>query len=288
MRVKIYQIDFERDKGRAKFLSMEGLEKFTGSSTVDPNIYQEVFSGELDPMGLEEIYICFNQEGHPLHRGHSMSVSDVVVIDPNSVPFLVGEISGSYPGGARFTAKYTDLIEYNLAIESLRAEGAEFEAHDMVGLKIPAAESGAFFCDSVGFEKIEFDESLTHKPENLLRIVYVEPHKKPFVAEVQDDLKMLQKAVGGLIEPIYPGDGTIIVGNEEAKLMGLEGNRHFHDDILTGPFFVCGDAGENFRSLTDEEVTTYMNRFVEPENISQEEVQSTMGYAIFGFQEGGM
>lgn len=287
MRVKIYQIDFERDKERAKFLSMEGLEKFTGSRKVNPNIYQEVFSGELDPMGLEEIYVRFNREGHPLHRGHSMSVSDVVVIDPDSVPFLVGEISGSYPGGARFTAKYTDLIEYNLAIESLRAEGAEFEAHDMVGMKITSAQTGAFFCDSFGFKKIDFDEALTHKPGNLLRIVYVEPHKEPFVAEVQDDLKMLQKAVGGMIEPIYTGDGTIIVGNDEAKLLGLEGNRHFYDDILTGPFFVCGDAGENFRSLTDEEVTTYMTLFEEPEDISQEEVQSTMGYAIFGFQEGG-
>ena len=287
MRVKIYQIDFERDKERTKFLSMEGLEKFTGSSKVNPDIYQEVFSGELDPMGLEEIYVRFNREGHPLHRGHSMSVSDVVVIDPDSVPFLVGEISGSYPSGTHFTAKYTDLIEYNLAIESLRAEGAEFEAHDMVGMKIPSAETGAFFCDSFGFKKIDFDESLTHKPENLLRIVYVEPHKEPYVAEVQDDLKMLQKAVGGRIEPISPGDGAVVVGNEEAKLLGLEGNRHFYDDILTGPFFVCGDAGESFRSLTDEEVTTYMTLFEEPEDISQEEVQSTMGYAIFGFQEGG-
>ena len=288
MRVKIYQIDFERDKGRAKFLDMEGLEKFTHSSKVDPDIYQEVFNGELDPMGLEDIYVQFNREGHPLHRGHSMSVSDVVVIDSESVPLLVGQIDGRLPGGARFSTKYTDLIEYNLAIESLRAEGAEFEAHDMVGLKVPAAEVGAFFCDSFGFKKIDFDESLTHKPENLLRIVYVEPHREPFVAEVQDELRMLQKAVGGLIEPIYPGDGTIIIGNDEAKLLGLEGNRHFYDDILTGPFFVCGDAGENFRSLTDEEVTTYMTRFAEPEDISQEEVQAAMGYAIFGFQEGGM
>ena len=30
-----------------------------------------------------------------------------------------------------------------------------------------------------------------------------------------------------------------------------------------------------------------MTLFEEPEDISQEEVQSTMGYAIFGFQEGG-
>ena len=288
MRVKIYQIDHERDKPMKKFLGMEELEKLTGSSKVDPSIYQEVFNGELDPMGVEEIYVQFNREGHPLHRGHSMSVSDVVVIDPDSVPFLVGEISGRYPGGARFTAKYTDLIEYNLAIDSLSDQNAEFEAHDMFGLKIPSAEAGAFFCDSIGFKKIEFDETLTHKPDNLLRVVYVEPHKEPYIAEVQDELRMLQKAVGGYIEPIYPEEGIIFVGNEEAKLMGLDGNRHFGDDILTGPFFICGDAGENFRSLTDEEVTTYMARFAEPEEISAEEVKAPLGYAIFGFQEGGM
>lgn len=288
MRVKIYQIDHERDKPMKKFLGMEELEKLTGSSKVDPRIYQEVFNGELDPMGVEEIYVQFNREGHPLHRGHAMSVSDVVVIDPDSVPFLVGEISGRYPGGAHFSAKYTDLIEYNQAIDSLREQNAEFEAHDMVGLKIPAAEAGAFFCDSIGFKKIDFDESLTHKPDNLLRVVYVEPHKEPYIAEVQDELRMLQKAVGGFIEPIYPEEGIIFVGNEEAKLMGLDGNRHFGDDILTGPFFICGDAGENFRSLTDEEVTTYMARFAEPEEISDEEVKATLGYAIFGFQEGGM
>lgn len=283
MRIKIYQIDFERDKGRAKFLDMEGLEKFTHSSKVDPTIYQEVFNGELDPKGLEDIYAQFNREGHPLHRGHSMSVSDVVVIDPESVPLLVGQIDGRFPGGARFSTKYTDLIEYNLAIESLRAEGAEFEAHDMVGLKVPAAEVGAFFCDSFGFKKIDFDESLTHKPENLLRIVYVEPHREPYVAEVQDDLKMLQKAVGGYIEAIYPEEGIIFVGNEEAKLEGLDGNRHYGDCILAGPFFVCGDAGKNFRSLTDEEVTTYMARFAEPEEISQEEVKADMGFTIISF-----
>ena len=288
MRVKIYQIDHRMDKNRVMFANLESMKKYTGSEKVDPSIYQEVFNGELEPKGLEELYVQFNREGHPLHRGHSMSVSDVVVIDPDSVPLLVGEIDGRLPGGARFSTKYTDLIEYNLAIESLRAEGAEFEAHDMVGLKVPATEVGAFFCDSFGFKKIDFDESLTHKPENLLRIVYVEPHKEPFVAEVQDELRMLQKAVGGLIEPIYPEEGIAIVGNEEAKLIGLDGNRHFEDDILTGPFFVCGDAGETFRSLTDEEVTTYMARFAEPEEISDEEVKATMGYAIFGIDEGGM
>ena len=112
--------------------------------------------------------------------------------------------------------------------------------------------------------------------------IVVQP-KISAVAEVQDDLKMLQKAVGGYIEAIYPEKGIIFVGNEEAKLEGLDGNRHYGDCILAGPFFVCGDAGENFRSLTDEEVTTYMARFAEPEEISQEEVKADMGFTIISF-----
>lgn len=282
MRVKIYQIDHHLDKNRAKFVDMEHLEKLMGSASVDPSIYQEVFNAELDPMGLEDIYVRFNTEGHPLYRGHSMSVSDVVVIDPDSVPYLVGEIIGHNPAGAQFSMKYTDLIEYNLEIDSLREKGIDFVAHDMVGLKIPAYEPGAFFCDSFGFKKIDFDEAQTHKPDNLLRVVYVEPHRVPYVAEVQDDLKMLQKAVGGYIEAIYPGKGIIFVGNEEAKLEGLDGNRRYGDSILAGPFFVCGDAGEEFRSLTNEEVMTYMTRFAEPEDISPEEVQADMGFTIIG------
>ncbi len=48
---------------------------------IDPTIYDEVFSAEIDESDPEEIYRRFNTEGHPLHRGHSLSVSDVVVND---------------------------------------------------------------------------------------------------------------------------------------------------------------------------------------------------------------
>ena len=93
-----------------------------------------------------------------------------------------------------------------------------------------------------------------------------------------------QKAVGdGLIEPIDNDDGTCLVGNEESKLRGMDGNRRIGDgtSIMAGPFFVCGDSGETFRSLTDEEVTRYMARFAQPEDISPEEVEADMGFMIY-------
>ena len=226
MRVKIYQINSDRDRHLIKFLGLESMKKSMGIDSVDSSLYDEVFNAELDTDNLEEIFARFNAEKHTLHRGHALSVSDVVVM-----------------------------------------------------------ENGAFFCDSVGFKQIEFDESQTQKPENLMRVLYVEPGKAPYEAEIGNDLRSMQRAVGdGLIEPIYMDDDCVLVGNEESKLRGMQGNRHLDGGgIIAGPFFICGDAGEDFRSLTDEEVNKYMEKYAEPEDISDDETQSDVGFILYGF-----
>lgn len=221
MRTRIYQINMDRDVNRVKFQGFDP--KAPG---IDPAIYDEVFSAEIDETDLEQIFSRFNTTGHPLFRGHSLSVSDVVVND-----------------------------------------------------------NGAFFCNNVGFRPITFDESKTHKPDNLMRIVYVEPHRAPYIAEIERSLRAEQKAVGdGLIEPIYNDDETCLVGNEESKLIGMEGNRRIGDgsSIIAGPFFVCGVADDDFRGLTDEEVVKYMDRFAQIEDISQAEVEADTGFVIYG------
>lgn len=225
MRTKIYQINTNRDTNRVKFMNFSRLEQLQGSALIDSSVYDEVFDAEIDEENPEEIFHRFNTEGHPLHRGHSLSVSDVVV-------------NGN----------------------------------------------GAFFCDGIGFKSVEFDESQTQKPDNLMRIVYVEPHKAPYAAELAHTLKALQKAVGdGLIEAIYNDDNTCFVCNDEAKLIGMDGNRRIGDgtSIIAGPFFICGDTGDDFRGLTDEEVTRYTERFSEPEDISPEEVEADMKFTIY-------
>lgn len=50
---------------------------------------------------------------------------------------------------------------------------------------------------------------------------------------------------------------------------------------FAGTFFVVGEDGENFRSLTDSETVKYMERFAEPEDISQDEVESDMGITFY-------
>lgn len=223
MRTKIYQINRDRDSNRVKFTSLEGLERFQGIAAVDASLYDEVFNADIDEVDLEAIYSRFNQDKHPLFRGHSLSVSDVVVND-----------------------------------------------------------NGAFFCDSVGFKSIEFDESQTQKPEGLMKIVYVEPHRAPFEAEIPNRLEAEQKAVMGYIEPIYNDDGTCLVGNEEAKLIGMDGNRHLdYGGVLAGPFFICGTTEEEFCGLTDEQVDKYLEKYHEIEEISPEEVQADTGFVFY-------
>lgn len=228
MRIKIFQIDHEKDKNGVKFMHTDRLEKLQGTTDIDASLYKEVFSGEVDAADLEEVYSTFNCEGHPLHRGHSMSISDVV-----------------------------------------------------------KTEDGAYFCDLVGFKKIDFDESKTTKPDNLLNVVYVEPNKPAYAAEVEHTLEGEQRAVKGMIECIYcHDDNTCVVANEEAKLIGMEGNRRFGDgnSIIAGPFFVVGLQGDGFRSLTEEEQAKYLEKYAEPEQISQEEVEADTGMTFIAFR----
>ena len=122
-----------------------------------------------------------------------------------------------------------------------------------------------------------------------MKVVIVEPGKPAYVSEIGTDLASMQKVVGGYIETIYFIDepNVIMVGNEEAKLIGLEGNRRFGKAIVAGTFFISGQAesddGMVFCSLTDELCDKFVKQFAIPEEISQEEVQSDIGFTVTTF-----
>ena len=85
MKVKIYQVNMERDENQVAFMGYDSLAKFQGSPDVDSRIYDKVFEGEVNCFTLEKLYQIFNTEHPAGYKGRSMSVSDVVeIVDGNT------------------------------------------------------------------------------------------------------------------------------------------------------------------------------------------------------------
>lgn len=116
--------------------------------------------------------------------------------------------------------------------------------------------------------------------EEKMKVVMVEPNKPAYIAEIGSDYQSLKNAVGGIIEPMYFLDDAVMVGNEEAKLLGMDGNRRFGDSIVAGTFFICGekiiDGEADFCSLSDELCEKYVKQFAVPEHIEPQEVENDM------------
>lgn len=108
------------------------------------------------------------------------------------------------------------------------------------------------------------------KPEKL-RVVIVEPGRYAHEAEIDNTLEAMQTVVGGWIDSIGPwlDDNAYLIINDVGKLIPLEPNRALpeYEDVVFGTFFLCGDGGEDFCSLTDAQVKRYIERFRQPEII---------------------
>ena len=77
MKIKIYQIDSEKDKDRLMFCDSYELEHITGSATPDRKIYKEVFGGEVNCNNLEDVFTYFNVGNKPCNM-HSLSVEEQI------------------------------------------------------------------------------------------------------------------------------------------------------------------------------------------------------------------
>ena len=103
-----------------------------------------------------------------------------------------------------------------------------------------------------------------------MKVLVVEPKRKPRVADIEDTLEALQGIVGGLVECLYPfEDEVALVCNEEGKVEGLPLNRALYDEdgviyeIIAGDFFIIGapaDA-ENFTDLTQKQIDKFTELF---------------------------
>lgn len=105
-----------------------------------------------------------------------------------------------------------------------------------------------------------------------IKVIILEPMKEAYLGEIDNDLRSMQKAVGGRIEVIFPFENEVgLIVNEEGKINGLQLNRAIFDsdgkiiDIIAGTSFLCDCSGEEMQGLSDEHVKTYLERFRFPE-----------------------
>lgn len=224
MKVKLYQINFDRDKDLRMFRSLDSCPMQNGKPFVDSSIYDKVFDGEISGKDAEDVYTIFNVNHPAGYHGRSMSVSDVVEI-------------------------------------------AESDT----------TKPGFYFCDTLGFKQIDFDPEQTKSLKETIRVVLCEPGKYARVADIDASLEGLQAAVGGgLIEASYclEDPSCCVVCNEEGKINGMTLNRAIKEngqiqDIIAGPFFICGCSTDRFSSLTEKQQKTYLRQFHYPEQFAK-------------------
>lgn len=129
---------------------------------------------------------------------------------------------------------------------------------------------GEHILDADNFTEVDFEakEQVVEK----IKVVLLEPGKLARATGIDASLEGMQKVVGGLIEPVYCFQEPVCcIVNEEGKITGLDLNRGIYDekkqlvDIIAGTAFICDCSGENFGSLTDEQLKKYSKQFKYPE-----------------------
>ena len=153
-------------------------------------------------------------------------------------------------------------------------EGRSLSVSDVVEIvESDSIKSGFYYCDSIGFKPVPFNSEYAKESGNeKLTVVMLEPGKVARTAEIGSSLADLQKAVGGMIEAYYPFEEEVcIVCNDEGKFNGMSPCRAVYDpegrmmDIIFGPCFICDCRGENFGSLSEDQIKRYTEQFKNPE-----------------------
>ena len=106
----------------------------------------------------------------------------------------------------------------------------------------------------------------------MMKALVINPNEKPVVAEIENTLEAKQKIVGGLIQMVVPPnhiDDTVVICNDEGKLLNMEPNRVLRMDDGTPYDVVCGPMivlrapfdSDDFESLTDSQIEFYSRMY---------------------------
>ena len=153
--------------------------------------------------------------------------------------------------------------------------GRSLSVSDVVEiLESEDVDKGFYFCDSIGFSKVDFDPDEAEPfKENKIKVLMVEPGKKAYEKEIGTILQELYSARDcECIQTFYPyEDLVVIVCDDEGKINGGRPNRAIYGedgkmmDIICGKFFICDCSTSEFKSLPDDMMQKYKKQFLLPE-----------------------
>ena len=118
---------------------------------------------------------------------------------------------------------------------------------------------------------------MENEEKNKIEVIVIEPEKEPKVVEITDDLKSMQKLVGGWIEEYFPFEtdqNIAIICNKEGILSGLPLNRAIRSEytneimeVIAGTFFFSFSPPEedSFQSMPKEKKEKFLELFKYPE-----------------------
>lgn len=87
-----------------------------------------------------------------------------------------------------------------------------------------------------------------------MRVLIKEPGGKWGVAEVENTLDALQKAVGGYIETLTIStepEPLVLIVDEEGRIKGKEPNLTIEGEEIVGTVVLCGIDGDEFAPVPD-------------------------------------
>ncbi len=117
-----------------------------------------------------------------------------------------------------------------------------------------------------------------------INILRIEPNKHPEMISMDNAYDAFIKEIGGPLESLTLSDTAMMLLDEEGKLKENPiGNRRLRGDVLVGTVLIAGVAKDELCSLSEEDKVLYMKTFYEPEQISREEIESSMAMEFMWF-----
>ena len=95
-----------------------------------------------------------------------------------------------------------------------------------------------------------------------IKVLYIPIDRDPEYIEIENRLREFQNIVRGHIEIVTLKPGLALVCNEEGKLNGMKPNLFISkiNDMVCGPVVIVGVSGEEFISVSDDEICPILNQ----------------------------